>query len=50
VNQGKYPYARTLHLYTNKAKERPATLEFIQFIQSPRGQEVLAQMGYVPHP
>jgi phosphate transport system substrate-binding protein len=49
VNQDKYPYARTLHLYTNKAKERPAALEFIQFIRSPRGQEVMAQMGYVPH-
>jgi phosphate transport system substrate-binding protein len=49
VNQGKYPYARTLHLYTNKAKERPAALDFIQFIRSPRGQEVMAQMGYVPH-
>ncbi|MGO8838647.1 MAG: phosphate ABC transporter substrate-binding protein [Limisphaerales bacterium] len=49
VNQGKYPYARTLHLYTNKANERPAVLDFIQFIQSPRGQEVMMQMGYVPH-
>ena len=49
VNQGKYPYARVLHLYTNKAKERPAALDFIQFIRSPRGQDVLAQMGYVPH-
>jgi phosphate transport system substrate-binding protein len=48
VNQGKYPYARVLHLYTNKAKERPAALDFIQFIRSPRGQEILAQMGYVP--
>jgi phosphate transport system substrate-binding protein len=48
VNQGKYPYARVLHLYTNKAKERQAALDFIQFIRSPRGQEVLAQMGYVP--
>ena len=48
VNQGKYPYARALHLYTNKAKERPAALDFIQFIRSPHGQEVLAQMGYVP--
>jgi phosphate transport system substrate-binding protein len=48
VNQGKYPYARVLHLYTNKAKERPAALDFIQFIRSPHGQDVLAQMGYVP--
>ena len=39
---------RVLHLYTNKARERQAALDFIQFIQSPRGQDVLAQMGYVP--
>ncbi len=49
VNQNRYPYARTLHLYTDKAKERPAALDFIQFVQSHRGQEVLVQMGYVPH-
>ncbi len=49
VNQGKYPYARTLHLYTNKAQERPAALDFIRFIQSPRGQEILTEMGDVPH-
>lgn len=49
VKQNKYPYARTLHLYTNKAKERPAALDFIQFVQSPRGHEVMTQMGYVPH-
>jgi len=49
VNQGKYPYARALHLYTNKAKERPAVVDFIQFIESSRGQEVLTQMGYVSH-
>jgi phosphate transport system substrate-binding protein len=50
VNDGKYPFARPLHLYTNKGKERPAALDFVQFILSPRGQEVMAQMGYVPHP
>ena len=49
VNKGKYPYARTLHLYTNKAKERPAALDFIQFVLSPRGQAVLTQVGDVPH-
>jgi len=50
VNKGEYPYSRTLHLYTNKAKEAPAALDFIKFIQSTRGQEILAQMGCVPHP
>lgn len=50
VNKGEYPYARTLHLYTSKAMETPATGSFIQFVLSPGGQEVLAQTGDVPHP
>jgi len=48
VNNGDYPYARILHLYTNKAKEAQSTRDFIQFVQSSQGQEVMAQMGYVP--
>ena len=50
VNEGKYPYARVLRLCTNKQREAPATRDFIQFVQSPRGQEVLAQIGFVPRP
>ena len=50
VNKGTYPYARTLHLYTNKQKEAPQAHDFIQFVQSSRGQDVMAKMGYVsPH-
>jgi phosphate transport system substrate-binding protein len=49
VNQSQYPYARTLHLYTSKEVETPATTGFIQFVQSSGGQRVLAQMGDVPH-
>jgi phosphate transport system substrate-binding protein len=48
VNSGKYPYARVLHLYTSKGHETPAALDFIRFIQSERGQTVLAQTGYTP--
>ena len=50
VNQGKYPYARTLHLYTSRGKETVATQDFIQFILSPTGQAVLTKAGYVPLP
>lgn len=50
VNTGEYPYARMLHLYTTKANETPATSDFIQFIQSAHGQEVVARLGDVPHP
>jgi len=48
VNSGRYPYVRVLRLYTNKNKESQATKDFIQFILSPRGQEIVAQMGFTP--
>jgi phosphate transport system substrate-binding protein len=48
VNSGRYPYARVLRLYTNKNKESQATKDFIQFILSQRGQEIVAQMGFTP--
>jgi ABC-type phosphate transport system substrate-binding protein len=50
VNKGEYHYARVLHLYTDKEKETTGTHDFIQFVQSPRGQQVLSQMGFVPAP
>jgi len=49
VNQGQYPYARVLHLFTDKAKESPVAHDFIQFVESSDGQQVLNQMGFVPH-
>ena len=48
VNEGRYPCSRVLRLYTNKAKESAAALDFIRFVESPRGQEIVAQMGNVP--
>ena len=50
VQKGQYPYARLLRLYTNKGKEDPLAMDFIHFIQSERGQKVMADMGFVPHP
>jgi phosphate transport system substrate-binding protein len=47
VNEGRYPFCRVLRLYTNKDKETPATLDFIQFVQGPKGQQVLEQLGFV---
>ena len=49
VQKGQYPYARMLRLYTDKGRENPATMEFIQFIRSDRGQKILTDMGFVPH-
>jgi len=48
VNQGQYPYARVLHLFTDKAKEPPVAHDFIQYVQSSAGQQVLSEMGFVP--
>jgi phosphate transport system substrate-binding protein len=48
VNEGRYPYARILRLYTNRTNESPATLDFIEFVQSQQGQKVLSDMGFVP--
>ena len=48
VHSGKYPYARVLRFYTNKARESQAAKDFIQFVLSEHGQEVVVQMGFTP--
>jgi phosphate transport system substrate-binding protein len=50
VNEGKYPYARALHLYTRKDRETAATKDFVDYVQSKSGQDILVQMGFVSHP
>ncbi len=50
VKQAKYPYARVLHLFTDKAKESPETKGFIKFVLSPEGQKIVEEMGYTPRP
>jgi len=47
VNEGWYPYARLLRLYTNQATETPAAHDFASFAQQKPGQQVLAELGYV---
>ena len=47
VNEDRYPYSRTLHLYTNKARETPVTKDFVRFVQSKRGQRIVGEMGFV---
>jgi len=49
VNDGKYPYMRVLHLYTNKGAEPPAAAEFVQYVMSAKGQAILDETGFVPH-
>lgn len=50
VNKRQYPYARVLRLYTDKANETPAAREFVQFVQSERGQAIVNQLGFAPRP
>jgi phosphate transport system substrate-binding protein len=48
VHKGDYPYARVLRLYTNKLKESQPAQDFIQYVLSTEGQQVVTRLGYVP--
>jgi phosphate transport system substrate-binding protein len=50
AHDGTYPIARVLRFYTNKARESSATQRFIEFVQSPRGQSLMAEMDFAPRP
>ncbi len=50
---GKYPLARFLYVYVNKAPGKPLTpivKEFLKFIYSTQGQQVVVKDGYFPLP
>jgi len=50
---GEYPLARYLYVYVNKAPGKPIdklTGEFLKFVASKAGQEVVAKDGYFPLP
>jgi phosphate transport system substrate-binding protein len=49
VKEGKYPYVRVLHLFTDNAKESVEARDFIQFVLSSRGQQIVDEMGFTPH-
>lgn len=51
VNAGSYPISRFLYLYVNKAPNKPAdplVREFIRYVCSKQGQEVVVKDGYLP--
>ena len=48
VRDGKYPYVRRLYFYTRSTGESSATRDFVEFVKSKRGQEIVAQTGNVP--
>lgn len=50
---GKYPLARVLYVYVNKAPNKPLNpmeLEFLKMVLSKQGQEVVVKDGYIPLP
>ena len=50
---GEYPLARFLYVYVNKKPDAPLdklTQEFINFVLSKEGQEIVAKDGYYPLP
>ncbi|MCS7091491.1 MAG: phosphate ABC transporter substrate-binding protein [Verrucomicrobiota bacterium] len=50
---GDYPLARFLYIYVNKPPGRPLdrlTLEFLRFVLSRQGQEIVIKDGYYPMP
>lgn len=50
VQKGSYPFARNLHLYTNKNRDKKAAIDFVNYVASADGQKVLAEMDFIPHP
>lgn len=50
---GKYPLARFLYVYVNKAPNkplRPVDAEFLKLVLSKQGQEIVEKDGYIPLP
>jgi phosphate transport system substrate-binding protein len=51
--RGKYPLARVLYVYVNKAPHRPLdslTKEFLKLVLSREGQQIVVKDGYMPLP
>ena len=43
-----YPLVRRLYLYTTSATNHPLTKDFVDFVLSREGQEIVAANGFVP--
>ncbi len=53
VLAGKYPLSRTLYIYVGKEPNKPlpaVTAEFLKFVLSKAGQEIVVKDGYMPLP
>ncbi len=47
IQDGSYPIARPLRYYTANSADGPAA-DFLSWVKSPRGQQVVMQVGYIP--
>ncbi len=45
---GKYPISRKLYMYINRKSASKETREFIKFLLSPKGQNIVKEAGYIP--
>jgi phosphate transport system substrate-binding protein len=50
VSQKTYPYARVLRFYSDTVRESPDAKSFLEFVVSPKGQQVVTGMGYAGRP
>ncbi|QKJ86135.1 Phosphate ABC transporter substrate-binding protein [Paramixta manurensis] len=51
IRNGRYPYARPLYIYVNKAPGKPLeplTAAFLRQVLSPEGQALVNRVGYLP--
>jgi len=51
IRSGRYPFARPLYLYVNKAPGHPLeprTLAFVNYVLSAQGQAMIPRTGYLP--
>ncbi len=51
IRNGRYPWARPLYIYVNKAPGKPLaplTAAFLRNVLSPEGQALVTQAGYLP--
>jgi phosphate transport system substrate-binding protein len=53
ILSGKYPLARFLYVYVNKAPNKPfdpMVREFVKYVLSQQGQQVVVKDGFIPLP
>ena len=48
IKSGKYPFVRTLRLYTRKGNTESEVLKFLEFLKSAPGQKIIREMGFAP--